>query len=253
VANLYGPRIVTDGLLMCLDASNTDSYSGSGTAWNDLTQHANSGTLVNMDSSNYDSTSRGKFGFNFGATNEYVNTGFYYDGANQELTMGVWMRAPAVAQRCGLFGFRSAWNGSVVMSQNQLYICGDTSAGTVGTGCTFDDWRRNPDGTFPAWRSVYALSTPVCDGNWHFIMVSRSAAATRLYVDANLIDENTDGSITQITSDNNFKLGIAGNSAGVLSSYYFNGDIATSYIYSTGLTTAQIQQIYHSTKGRFGL
>lgn len=253
MTNSYGPSIVRDGLISCLDASDRNSYNFSGTTWTDLTGNGNNGTLTNMDSSNHDTTSRGKFSFNFGSTNEYVNTGFYYDEANQELTMGVWMRAPAVAQRCGLFGFRSAWNGTVVMSQNQLYICGDTSAGTVGTGCTFDDWRRETDGTFSAWRSVYALSTPVCDGNWHFIMVSRSTAATRLYVDANLIDENTDGSITQITSENNFKLGIAGNSGGVLSSYYFNGDIATSYIYNTGLSSEQILQIYEATKGRFFL
>jgi len=249
----HSPSIVTNDLALCLDAANPRSYSGDGTTWTDLSGNSNNATLTNMDSSNHSSSNSGNFSFNFGATNEYVNTGFYYGGANQELTMGVWMRAPAATQRCGLFGFRSAWNSSVAMSQNQLYICGDNSAGTYGTGCTFDDWRREPNGTFPGFRSVYALSTPVCDGTWHFIMVSRSTAATRLYVDANLIDENTDGSITQITTDNNFKLGIAGNSSGVLSSYYFNGDIATSYIYSTGLTTAQIQQIYHSTKGRFGL
>jgi hypothetical protein len=247
-----GPKIVTDGLFLCVDAADRNSYQETGAIWYDLSGNNNM-TLTNMDSSNYVAENKGSFLFNSGVTNEYVNSSIYYDGANQELTMGVWMRAPAAAQRCGLFGFRSAWSSSVVMSQNQLYICGDQSAGTTGTGCTFDDWRRETNGTFSQWRSVYALSTPVCDGNWHFIMVSRSFEATRLYVDANLIDENSDGNITQISSDNTFKLGIAGNSAGVLSSYYFQGNIAASYMYSAGLTTDQVKQIYDATKGRFGL
>lgn len=246
-----GPKIVTDDLFLCVDAADRNSYAGSGTSWTDLSGNNNM-TLTNMDSSNYVATNKGSFLFNSGVTNEYVNSSIYYDGANQELTMGVWMKAPAAAQRCGLFGFRSVYNSSVTMSQNQLYITGNTSAGTSGTGCTFDDWRME-GGTLIQWRSVYALNTPVCDGNWHFIMVSRSFDATRLYVDANLIDENSDGTITQVTSDNTFKLGIAGNSAGVLSSYYFQGNIAASYMYSAGLTTDQIGQIFEATKGRFGL
>ena len=32
----YNPRIVTDGLVLALDAGNTKSYSGSGATWTDL-------------------------------------------------------------------------------------------------------------------------------------------------------------------------------------------------------------------------
>jgi len=84
-------------------------------------------------------------------------------------------------------------------------------------------------------------------------MVSRSIEATRLYVDGNLIDENSDGTITQITSDNNYKFGIAANSMGVLSSYYFQGNIAASYIYSRGLSSGEVIQNYNAIKGRYGL
>jgi hypothetical protein len=242
-----GPKIVTDGLVLCLDAADRNSYTDSDTTWTDLSGYGNSGIFVNMDSANYDGGNNGSFVFNDGVTNEYVNTNFFYDGANAELTMGVWMKAPAAAQRCGLFGFRSS------TSQNQLYITGDVNAGTFGTGCSFDDWRSAGGGIFTSWRSVYALSTPVCDGNWHFIMVSRSIGATRLYVDGVLIDENSDGTITQITSDNNYKFGIAGNSTGVLSSYYFQGNIAVSYIYNRGLSSDEVLQNYNAVKGRYGL
>lgn len=42
-----GPRIVTDGLVLCLDAANRESYPGSGTTWYDLSGNDKHGTLVN--------------------------------------------------------------------------------------------------------------------------------------------------------------------------------------------------------------
>ena len=43
----YNPKIVTNGLVLCLDAGNTKSYPGSGTAWTDLSGNGNTGTLTN--------------------------------------------------------------------------------------------------------------------------------------------------------------------------------------------------------------
>ena len=43
----YSPKIVTDGLVLCLDAANTKSYPGSGTVWTDLSGNGNNGTLTN--------------------------------------------------------------------------------------------------------------------------------------------------------------------------------------------------------------
>ena len=39
--------IVQSGLVLNLDAGNLESYSGSGTAWTDLSGQGNDGTLVN--------------------------------------------------------------------------------------------------------------------------------------------------------------------------------------------------------------
>ena len=42
----HSPRIITDGLVLCLDAANKQSYPGSGTVWTDLAG-SNNGTLTN--------------------------------------------------------------------------------------------------------------------------------------------------------------------------------------------------------------
>jgi hypothetical protein len=64
----YNPRIVTNGLALALDAGNTRSYPGSGTAWNDLSSNS-VGSLVN------------------GPTYSSINGGcIVFDGANDYIT-----------------------------------------------------------------------------------------------------------------------------------------------------------------------
>jgi hypothetical protein len=67
MSNQYGPRIVTDGLVLCLDAANRTSYPGSGTVWNDLSGNNNNGTLVNGPS--------------------YSNNSIIFDGIDDHITI----------------------------------------------------------------------------------------------------------------------------------------------------------------------
>ena len=63
----HSPKIVTDGLVLCLDAGDRKSYSGSGTTWTDRSGEGNNGTLVN------------------GPTFDSGNGGsIYFDGGNDD-------------------------------------------------------------------------------------------------------------------------------------------------------------------------
>lgn len=64
-----GPDIVTDGLVLCLDAGNSRSYPGSGTTWIDLSGNGNNGTLVG--GVNYNSANKGSLVFD--GVNDYVS------------------------------------------------------------------------------------------------------------------------------------------------------------------------------------
>ena len=64
-----GPDIIEDGLVLCLDAANINSYPKSGTTWSDLAG-ANDGTMENMTSANYGSDNGGVLSFD--GTNEYI-------------------------------------------------------------------------------------------------------------------------------------------------------------------------------------
>jgi hypothetical protein len=66
MATHYNPRIVTDGLVLCLDAANPKSYPGSGNTWKDLSGKGAHAEAVNMPTWN---------------SNGY----FTFDGINDEL------------------------------------------------------------------------------------------------------------------------------------------------------------------------
>ena len=57
----YNPRIVTDGLVLCLDAANKRSYPGSGTTWTDRSANGYTGTLYNGPT--FDGNNGGRFFF----------------------------------------------------------------------------------------------------------------------------------------------------------------------------------------------
>jgi hypothetical protein len=63
------PDIVTDGLVLCLDAADSKSYPGSGTTWTNRVERGNNGTLVNGPT--FDSSNGGSLSFD--GTNQYFS------------------------------------------------------------------------------------------------------------------------------------------------------------------------------------
>jgi hypothetical protein len=66
----YSPKIVTDGLVLYLDAANSRSYPGSGTTWTDISRSGTNGTLVNGPT--FNSANGGSVVFD--GVNDYVIT-----------------------------------------------------------------------------------------------------------------------------------------------------------------------------------
>ena len=87
----YNPRIVTDGLVLCLDAANARSYPGTGTTWTDL-KGGNNATMQNMSSSDFIEDNAGYFSFD--GTNQYFETSLSgIAGSNQDFfTISCWAK-----------------------------------------------------------------------------------------------------------------------------------------------------------------
>jgi hypothetical protein len=67
----YGPKIVTSGLVLCLDAANKRSYPGTGTTWTDLSGNGNNGTLTNGPTFN----AGNQGGISLDGTDDYISIG----------------------------------------------------------------------------------------------------------------------------------------------------------------------------------
>ena len=90
-----GPGIVTDGLVLYIDAANSYSYVSGSTAWNDLSRGNTTGTLINSP------TFTGSFGGAIFTENasSYINTNYTLPTNNFTVS---------VVYRCTSFG---AWSG----------------------------------------------------------------------------------------------------------------------------------------------
>lgn len=97
MAHIYSPKIVSDSMVLCVDAANPRSYPGSGTSWSDLTGNRND---FSMSSMTYDSGDAGSFLFDGStsrATGPSIDLGQYG-------TLNVWFRQSLETVNKGLFG-----------------------------------------------------------------------------------------------------------------------------------------------------
>ena len=224
-----GPKIVSDGLALCLDAANPKSYIGSGTSWNDLSGNNNTGTLTNGPT--YTSSFGG--GIVFDGTNDYAS------GSNvsslqllNDFTISSWVKL-----------------GSGGSSSQGIFEKMSTTSGYNGYGIT------RQDGYFKFWtasNSSYSYTnsdiTYSSGDNWYYVVGRRMSGNNRLFIN----------SILQIDSQSpplsdSGQIYVVGRYYSDVNDYYFVGNIAQVSIYNRALSASEILQNYNANKGRYNL
>tara|TARA_R100000951_G_scaffold80641_1_gene68446 strand:- start:1680 stop:2327 length:648 start_codon:yes stop_codon:yes gene_type:complete len=210
-----GPNIVTDGLVLALDAANQKSYPGSGTAWNDLSGNANTGTLTNGPT--FDSGNSGAISFD--GTNDLVECSAI---SSTNFTNSVWM----MVDTKDINGIISWTVGTV--RRELLFVEGDISI-VYGSS----KYKRGPVLANGVWTNVVGTY----DGTTPLIYVNgvSQTLGSELAGGAGAADKCYIGRTAFATP------------------YYFDGKIADVKIYNKALTSVEILQNYNATKGRFGL
>jgi hypothetical protein len=227
----YNPRIVTDGLVLALDAGNTKSYPGSGTTWTDLSGIGNTGTLTNGPT--YSSANAGYIVFD--GTNDYVNTGPSSNLAlgNGNFTISSWIY-PTITTLNLIASSR------VVSSANTLYW-----NFSIGNG-QLNFQSRTSDGTqYIASSNASAIST----NQWYNVAAVRLNNVITVYVNG------IAGSTTVNDGGNNLTeqyigLGIF-NYPGFV--YYYSGSISNFSFYNRALSAAEVSQNFNALRGRYGI
>jgi hypothetical protein len=216
-----GENIITDGLILYLDAGYKSSYGGSGTTWYDVSGYGNNGTLTN--SPTYNSSNNGSIVFD--GVDDYISivgVNSLFEVANATFTVNMWVYAYAIQNRMGLWG------------KNDAYEFGFISSGSI------QFW--SPGGTF---------SVAIVDSNylnqWKMITSINSPQGSYVYSNGVLIGYG--GQLSGV-GGSNFAIGSGFDPPGTNT---FNGRIGITQIYNRALTETEISQNYNAQKGRYGL
>jgi hypothetical protein len=212
----YSPNIVTDGLVLYLDAANTRSYPGTGITWSDLSRGGNNGTLINGPTFN------SGFGGSmvFDGTNDYVSGSCTTVNANVGMTTFIWVRTTITSPQVFFSHTSGANNGF------RLEIDGGQFLLTFGGVAN------------------YSSGNGVSDGNWKQLVVTTVGTTGRIYINGNLVASPTVG--TMQGTPNQFV--ISGSTI-----RFLNGNVASVILYNRDLSAAEVLQNYNATKSRFGL
>ena len=105
MATYYSPKIVTDGLVLALDAANRKSYNSGSTTWYDLSGNNNNGTLYNGPT--FNSANSGSIVFD--GVDDYSTSFISSPGSN--FTISFW------------FNVISFGSGERQIALNRKYLC----------------------------------------------------------------------------------------------------------------------------------
>jgi len=218
----YGPRVVTDGLVLALDAADVSSYPGSGTTWTDLSGQGNNGTLDNSVTF----TSNNGGGFSFDGTDEIISLPKII--TTNDFTI------------CQFISYTSDTGEGWTFEQYN-YGAGRLILNTVLIGGS-NKFR------FFIGGNAFNSSTTLVSGQKYFICCVRIGSIGGIYINGNL---DATGGLNSNSVDNTTSA-IGGSRAFSLDKQFI-GDIYTTSVYNRALTASEIQQNFNALRGRFGI
>lgn len=209
--------IIGSGLDLFLDASNSSSYSGTGTTWSDLSANNNDATLTNGPA--FSTTNGGLF--NFDGVDDYADCGNILNLT--AYTKSVWFR-PEDGNGTNLMSGASGHAFWMAQVSNKI------AAGHLG------DYQRvvyqRPSGDFlNLW--------------WNATVTYDNSTGFALYLNGYLVDSDTS---TPAVGSSDTKVNLGRYST----SNYFDGDIGSAMLYDRALSATEVLQNFNALKSRFG-
>ena len=229
------PSLVTNGLVLNLDAGNSASYSGTGNRWNDLVG-SNHGTLTNGPI--FNTVNGGSIVFD--GIDDVISFGNILNMGLSSWTISCWVKFDGGSGLMGIIGKTSyrSYEGrySIYIDSNNLIAF------------------------FQPGVSRMIISTPLSpflDNKFHnLVLTINRASMMYLYVDGisvgTPIDVSSTSSMNPNSSDN-FYIGSYASSDGQSPLYFFKGNIGQALIYNRAITASEVTNNFNVLKSRFGL
>jgi hypothetical protein len=237
----HSPSIVSSNLVLCLDAANNKSYSGSGNTWYDVSGRSNNATLINGPV--YSSTLGGYFSCD--GTNDYIevadNSSLDF-GANN-FTVEYWFRKNNITTGYDNIWGVNKWNTGGTPGTNEWGL--DIGNGLSGNGESIVFGVESGSTTYAMIVNNYPQTYL-----WNQLVGIRSGSGLSLFLNGAMIGSSSPSSFTSSTSVNNVgrTLRIANSN---LNNLYTQTDSSIVRIYRQALSADEVKQNYDATKKRF--
>ena len=231
VTNTTTPySFVTNGALLYVDAGNSSSYSGSGTAWNDLSTNTNNYTLVNSPPFTSAGTAS-YFSFN-GTGNQYAacNSNAKFNQAYTGKTIFVAARITTGSFLTGTFRCMFGTNSGARNFNTYIYFTGSVfqihySAGGAGG---------------------FSNNLPLTTNQWFIIAVTQTTGGlVTYYFNGQPAGTNTGITFAQYSSNGGDFVALGDN--------YWYGDLPVCAIYNRALSNGEITQNFNSIRSRYNI
>lgn len=237
-------NIVTDGLVLNLDATNINSYPGSGNTWTDTSFYRNNGTLTNGPTFLRE---RGRGSIVFDGVDDYVITAADSTPAldiTSQITLEAWIMSTALANANHGDGLNSKGTSSDGNSGVYEMLLIQSSPVNIPF------FRMRIGSSTPTYNPT---NIPINLNQIYQIVSTYNGSIMRIYV--NGVESGTgltqSGSIE--TNTQQLTIGVRFNNRGGGSDSFFSGRIYNNKIYNKALSAQEVQQNFNALKSRFGL
>ena len=225
LGNGGGSSIITSGLIVHLDAENSDSYSGSGSTWSDLTSNNNDFGINGSPTFN-SSTPKN---FEMDGSDDYMGRASQTISMNNGATIEAWINKTSSSFYSGIFNFRQ------FQYLNLFWY---------GSGTKF---RFEAHDTAITNRQIFSSAKSY--GNWYqFVGVADNNNGLYMYLNGSLETSRTDN-VADIPSSITSKMYVGYDNV----NYEPKMKVAIIRVYNRPLTSTEVLNNYNVNKSRFGL
>jgi hypothetical protein len=233
----YSPKVVTDGLVLYLDAANPNSYVSGSTTWRDISRGGNNGALINGPT--YSSANGGSIVFD--GVDDYVTIPA---SSNLNIIGSITVSMFCKSNAASTTGWNMYWAG---VSKYSQFILGPNGvngkmAFIINSGGLWYPLNY----VSPVWGQ-----TNINPKEYHQYVgtYNQDTGILRLYIDGQVEVEFNVG-IRTLTSDLDF-FTIGKRDTPVIE--VLNMSLGITQIYNRALSATEVLQNYNATKTRFGL
>jgi len=225
------------------DRSDTDG-------WRDISGNGNHGTLTNMLGTG--TTHFRNFNImlptenaylDFDGSNDYINLGQATDG-----TGGLSLKGYASLSICQWVNLDSLSSYGRTFYENQTDAGNNYRVALGGDSSNFSFYLYTSSGGAGANKG-----SAIATGAWTHIAGTYDGANIRLYINGEEAGSASQTGTVESSTGSYGGIAIGARRSGSSLDQYVNGKIATTSVWISGLTHAQIKQIYNAQKSRFGL